>query len=219
MKLSFWKSETEKLGYVLLRLLNLGTIVFAPDVQHKNGCNEQERHYQNRNRATTNGSRRMIETQRNQSILRYMLWINLHFNTRRIVGIETPHTSGASTTCSTASGCSSAAAGSFTLFQVTSTSSATWCGRRQFAGRAGATAHGCRTCWSRLKIFKYCWYIQKLLLNKTRNNYHIIIILLLLKMRTRAKHNRSHYRNVTNVCGRKKRQFSLLAIFVRLPRQ
>lgn len=93
----------------------LRTIVFAPNVQHEDGSDEEQRHDQH--------------------------GYGTNFDTGRVVRVETPHaTSSGTAGCTTPGRCG--AGGGLALLQgaAASGSGATW--RRQFAGGARSAAHG-----------------------------------------------------------------------------
>lgn len=82
--------------------LSLRASVFAPDVQHEDGGDEEKRHHEHRN------------------------WANL--DTRGVVGVEAPHTTG-SGACGTIP-CCRGSRGCFALLQVAGTASGRSRGRR-----------------------------------------------------------------------------------------
>lgn len=95
--------------------------VLAPDVQHENGSDEQQRHYQD--------------------------WNGTDLDARRIVGVEAPHAAGTGS-CGAIPG-SGRRRGGFALLQIARTSGAGPGCRRWLRRGAASATNGRRTSWGR----------------------------------------------------------------------
>ena len=86
----------------------LGSVVFSPDVEHENTGDEQKRHHKNRD-GTAETKDHLVEEYQVSNRRSAQFWLNSHFDSRRVVSVEPPHSSrtgSASTSCRSSCRCS-----------------------------------------------------------------------------------------------------------------